>query len=70
MKHSVNDGRGLREVWLDGMLLQYVVECDDDAASALTNRYPFTAIDGVLVQEVWKGCTMVVRSIEDTKNSI
>lgn len=70
MKHFVDDGRGCREVWLDGVLLDHVVECDTDTAIAVIACQPIRPEgDGIALERI-HGDTLVVRSIENDKNSI
>lgn len=60
MKHHYLDGRGFREVWLDGMLLDAVIECDDEAATALYMDKPFKFVDGEVPKVQIQGDVMVV----------
>lgn len=66
MKHSVGDGRGRREVWLDGFLIERVIECDDELGTVVVSRFPylFTGHAGDLVTDTLQGDTVVVQPIE------
>lgn len=64
MQHTVDDGLGSREVWLDGFLLNRVIECDDVACTAVCGVYPFQIKDGELVTETVSGEVMVVRFLD------
>lgn len=70
MKHSVHDGLGPREVWLDGVLLERVVACDDDAALAIVTRYPYVVSNGELMVDALHGDTLVVRSIGNESQKV
>lgn len=70
MKHFVDDGRGNREVWLDGMLLDHVVECDTDAAIAVLACQPIRPEgEGIALERV-HGDTLVVREIGKESQTI
>jgi len=70
MKHHYLDCRGRREVWLDGILLDAVLSCDDEAATAMYMDKPFKAVDGQ-VPKVWiQGDVMVVREIGNESQKV
>lgn len=68
MKHVWDDGRGQREVWLDGFMLERVVECDDDVATAVVIDPHLRVVDGDVIRHTLKGDCLVVLRIQ--KNSI
>lgn len=70
MKHSYDDGRGPREVWLDGFLLDQVIECDTDTRVALVTRQPIQVFAGVVQRDALKGCVMVVREIGNESKKV
>lgn len=71
MKHSYDDGRGRREVWLDGMLLTHVIECDTDRATALVSCQPLQIdADGYIKREWVQGECMVVVQIENDSQNV
>lgn len=41
MKHSAADGRGPRDVYLDGVKLEHVVWADDTRGRVLCRRHPY-----------------------------
>lgn len=47
-RHSAQDGKGPREVYVNGELVQRVVWADDARGRVLCHRYPYVVRNGTL----------------------
>lgn len=60
MRHSARDGKGRRDVYLDGQLLDRVVWADTKRARAVCLRYPLVVRNGCLARCFHQGKTLEV----------
>lgn len=60
MRHSPQDGKGIRDVYLDGVRLERVLWADTKRARAVCIRYPLVVRNGSLVRCFHQGKTLEV----------
>jgi (2Fe-2S) ferredoxin len=60
MRHSVHDGKGIRDVYLDGVWLERVVWADTKRARVVCLRYPFVVRNGCLARCFHQGKVLEV----------